>query len=123
MTGYVRQSTTDIITGADITAGPLNSEFNKLRDAFSNDSSKSHTHDGSTGNSTKIALSTSVSGYLPATHGGTGGKNNYTATSLPTISDDGTQGYAIGSLWFNSSTNKLYVATSIVTSNLSLIHI
>ena len=117
MTGYVRQSNTDIITGADITAAPLNAEFNKLRDAFSNDVTKSHTHDGSNGNSSKIVLSTSVSGYLPAVHGGTGGKNNFSATLLPTTTDDNSQGYALGSLWYDTNTNRLFVCTQNTTSN------
>ena len=44
MTGYTRQSSANIINGADITAPPLNAEFNKLRDAF--DASSGHSHDG-----------------------------------------------------------------------------
>lgn len=117
MTGYVRMSANDIITGADIKAAPLDTEFNKLRDAFSNDAAKSHTHDGSIGNSTKIALTTSVSGYLPAVHGGTGGKNNFAGTTIPTTTDDTSQGYEIGSVWYNTSTGRLYVCTTSTASN------
>ena len=100
MTGYTRQSSANIINGADITAPPLNAEFNKLRDAF--DASSGHSHDGSTGNSPKIDLTTSVTGTLPAIHGGSGGKNNFSATSTPVGTDDSTQGYAVGSFWYNT---------------------
>jgi hypothetical protein len=34
MAGYTRQSVADIINGANITAPPLNSEFNQLQTAF-----------------------------------------------------------------------------------------
>jgi hypothetical protein len=112
MTGYVRMSANDIITGADIKAAPLNDEFNKLRDAFSNDSAKSHAHDGSIGNSTKINLATSVSGYLPVAHGGMGGISNFTANSNPTTADDTDSGYAIGSSWINTATNQMFICTS-----------
>ena len=115
MTGYTRQSSANIINGADITAPPLNAEFNKLRDAF--DASSGHSHDGSTGNSPKIDLTTSVSGTLPAIHGGSGGKNNFSATSTPVATDDSTQGYAVGSFWYNTQTQKLYVLTNSTASS------
>ena len=34
MAGYTRQSIADIINGADITAPPLNAEFDQLASAF-----------------------------------------------------------------------------------------
>ena len=115
MTGYTRQSSAQIINGADITAPPLNAEFNKLRDSF--DGVTGHSHDGSAGNSPKIDLATSVSGTLPAVHGGSGGKNNFAATSTPVATDDSSQGYAIGSFWYNTSTAKLYVLTDATASS------
>lgn len=36
-------------------------------------------------------------------------KNNYKATTAPTVSDDLLNGYSIGSQWINTSTNALYV--------------
>ena len=107
MTGYTRQSVADIINGAEITAPPLNSEFNQLTSAFNGGAG--HSHDGSTGNAPPIALATSVSGYLPAVHGGIGGKNNNTATTTPLVTNDGTEGYAPMSLWENTTTGRIYV--------------
>lgn len=46
MTGYVRQSSADIVPTAVVRAAPLNNEFNTLRDAFS--STGGHKHDGTT---------------------------------------------------------------------------
>jgi septal ring-binding cell division protein DamX len=110
MTGYVRQSALQIVTGQDITAAPLDAEFNKLRDAM--DVTGGHTHDGSSvGEGPKINLSTSIVGFLPATHGGSGGKNNFSATTVPGASDDTTQGYAVGSLWYNTSSTLLYICS------------
>ena len=107
MAGYTRQSVADIINGAEITAPPLNSEFNQLTSAFNGGAG--HSHDGSTGNAPPIALATSVSGYLPAVHGGIGGKNNNTATTTPLVTNDGTEGYAQMSLWENTTTGRIYV--------------
>ena len=41
-------------------------------------------------------------------------KNNVSA-STPNINDDNTQSYEVGSLWFDTSDNEVYVATSVVT--------
>jgi hypothetical protein len=90
MAGYTRQSVADIINGANITAPPLNAEFNQLQTAF--DPTSGHSHDGSAGNSPKINLATSVSGYLLPANGGTGGRSNTTATSNPTTTDDANAG-------------------------------
>lgn len=73
MTGYVRQSTANIIAGQDITALPLANEFNALEAAFN--SSTGHTHDGTTGNGPLINLTASVVGVLPVANGGTGAAN------------------------------------------------
>ena len=107
MAGYTRQSAPDIINGAEITAPPLIAEFNQLQSAF--DGTSGHSHDGTTGNSPKINLQTSVSGYLLPANGGTGGQNNITATSNPTVTDDVNAGYAAGSIWLNTSTSRFFI--------------
>lgn len=107
MAGYTRQSAPDIINGAEVTAPPLIAEFNQIESAFSG--TTGHSHDGSTGNSLKINLQTSVSGYLLPANGGTGGQNNVQATSNPTITDDVNAGYAPGNIWLNTSTNRFFV--------------
>ena len=113
MAGYTRQSVSQIINGADITAPPLNAEFNQLLAAF--EAATGHGHTGATGDAPQIPLATSVSGVLPAVHGGTGGKNNFT-TSNPTITNDSTQSYAVGSLWINTTTKRIFICTSAASS-------
>ena len=107
MAGYVRQSVASIVNGLNITAPPLNAEFNSLQSAFNG--TTGHTHDGTTGEAPKIALATSVSGYLPALNGGVGGRNNNTATTDPTTGSDVNSGYAPGSIWVNTTTDRVYV--------------
>lgn len=67
--GYTRQSAASIVTDEVINAAPLNAEFNAIKDAF--DSTSGHSHDGTTGESQKIPLTTSVTGILPIANGGT----------------------------------------------------
>ena len=107
MAGYTRQSIASIINGEDITAPPLTAEFNQLADAFNG--STGHAHDGTSGNAPKIDLTTSVTGYLPAVHGGTGGKNNFAATTNPLATNDAGDGYAPGSLWENTTTGRVFI--------------
>ena len=114
MAGYIRQSVADIINGAEITAPPLNAEFNQLRNAF--DGATGHAHDGSAGNAPQIELSTSVAGYLLPAHGGVGGRNNVTATSNPLVTSDLNAGYAPGSIWLNVTTNRLFVCVANTSS-------
>lgn len=38
-------------------------------------------------------------------------KNNYTATTNPTVNDDSSQGYSAGSVWYNTSTQEAYLCT------------
>ena len=114
MAGYTRQSVADIINGAEITAPPLNAEFNQLRNAF--DATGGHSHDGSAGNAPAINLQTSVSGYLLPINGGTGGKSNVTATSNPTLTDDVVAGYAPGSVWLNTSTSRIFICVNNTSS-------
>ena len=115
MAGYTRQSAAQIYNGADITAPPLNAEFNKLEDTF--DGSSGHSHDGTTGQGPKINLATSLSGYLPAVHGGTGGKNTWDSTSNPTTSNDATEGYAVGSLWENTTTGRVFICVGNIANS------
>ena len=70
MTGYVRQSSPDIQPDEEITADPLNREFDAIQDAFHRTSG--HTHDGTTGSGPKIVLNDAVTGTLPIANGGTG---------------------------------------------------
>jgi len=42
-------------------------------------------------------------------------QNEYNAGVDPTVSDDNTQGYEVGSLWVNTSNNKAYVAVDVST--------
>ena len=107
MAGYTRQSAPDIINGAEITAPPLIAEFNQIEAALSGTSG--HSHDGSTGNAPPIDLQTSVVGYLLPINGGTGGKNNVTATANPTLTDDVNAGYAPGNIWLNTTTGRFFV--------------
>lgn len=106
MAGYTRQSASSIQNTLDITAAPLNNEFNALQTAFG---TTGHTHTGAAGDGPKIPLGTSVSGYLPVANGGSGGLNNTTATTNPTTGDDSADGYAVGSTWVNTSTDRMYV--------------
>lgn len=68
--GYVRQSSADIVQGNIVNAGPINNEFNALRDAF--DGNLGHSHDGTVGEGPLINLTNAVTGTLPAFNGGTG---------------------------------------------------
>ena len=94
-------------------APPLNAEFNQVASAF--DGSTGHEHTGAAGDAPKIDLTTSVDGYLPQNNGGTGGKNNLSATSNPTVGDDAADGYVPGSLWENTTTGRLFVCVGNTT--------
>lgn len=41
--------------------------------------------------------------------------SNMNAASNPAVTSDNTQGYSIGSTWFNTTTNSMFVATSVAT--------
>lgn len=109
MAGYTRQSSASIVNGSAITAPPINAEFNQLLAAFN--ASTGHGHTGGTGDAPKIPLATSVSGFLPVANGGSAGKNNFSATSTPVVGDDSADGYAVGSMWTNTSTDRVYICT------------
>ena len=119
MAGYTRQSVADIINGLEVTAPPLNAEFNQI--AASHNGSTGHTHDGTTGQGPKINLQTSVIGQLPPQGGGGGGANNFVSDRNPTKDDDVTVsfdnngdetedglGFSTGSLWGNSTTGRIF---------------
>ena len=114
MAGYTRQSASSIQNTLDITAAPLNSEFNQLQTAFG---TSGHTHTGVAGDSAKIPLASSVTGYLPAAHGGVGGLNKLDATSDPTVNDDTDIGYAVGSIWVNVTTDRMHVCANSTADN------
>lgn len=107
--GYTRRSIADIVNGENITAPPINAEYNAIETAF--DGTDGHSHDGTLGNAPPINLVGSITGYLPAVHGGVGGKNNTTATANPTGLDDSDDGYAAGSIWVNTTTRRVFVCT------------
>ena len=115
MAGYVRQSAATIIPGANITSSPLNSEFNKLVEVFN--VSSGHSHNGSTaGEGPPINLTTSISGFLPTANGGVAGLNNTTATGNPGVNNDlANQGYNVGSIWINVSTDKVFICVDAST--------
>ena len=71
MAGYTRQSAASIVALAEITASPLNAEFNQLQSAFH--ATTGHGHTGAAGDGPLIVLTTSVSGVLPIANGGTAG--------------------------------------------------
>ena len=58
MAGYSRQSTSDIVPTAVVKAGPINAEYNKLRDAFTFSSSAAtgHRHDGDSDEGSYVPL-------------------------------------------------------------------
>lgn len=112
MAGYTRQSVADILNGENVTAPPLNAEFNTLQDAFG---TGGHSHDGSVGNGPKINLATSVTGVLSPNNGGFGGRNVFDQTSNPNQTADVAQGYAVGSVWINVTTNKSFQCLSNTT--------
>lgn len=64
-----------------------------------------------------FAQTANQSGMVPNTAIPSGvAQNNLTASGSPSASNDQTQGYAVGSLWQNSSTGQIWVARSVATS-------
>jgi len=57
-----------------------------------------------------------ANGAWPAPTQFTSQKNNFTATRDPATTDDGTQGYSIGSIWINTSTSAYFVAENVTTN-------
>jgi hypothetical protein len=106
-TGYVRQSSADIVTGAVVEAAPINLEYNAIRDAFHETSG--HSHDATTGEGPKIGLTTSVSGVLPVANGGFAAIHKINGTTAPTANEDSDDGYGVGSHWLDTTNDKAYV--------------
>lgn len=105
--GYTRQSVVDIQPGQDVLASPVNDEFNAIQAAFHG--SSGHSHDSSSGEGPKISLTTSISGVLPVANGGYAAIHNIGGGSAPTADDDTGDGYGVGSVWIDTSTNIAYV--------------
>jgi hypothetical protein len=64
MSGYTRQSSADIVPTAIVKAAPLNTEFNKLRDAFDFDTTGAtgHHHDGTADEGSYVPLIADIDG-------------------------------------------------------------
>lgn len=110
-TGYTRQSLADIQPGQDIAAGPINAELNQIQSAFN--ATTGHAHDGSLGNGPKINLTTSVTGILPVANGGSGGTSLVSSASDPGVDDDSDDGYVVGTIWTNTTTNRSFIAADV----------
>lgn len=114
-TGYTRQSAADIVTGANITAAPLNAEFNAIQSAFN--SSTGHSHDGTSGEGPLIDLTAAITGVLPVANGGIAAKHKIDATTAPGTSDDSSSGYGPGSIWIDVTNDKAYVCVDATVAN------
>ncbi|QIG69466.1 putative phage tail fiber protein [Rhizobium phage RHph_N3_13] len=104
---YTRQSAAEIQTGEIVQASPLNAEFNQLQSAF--DGSTGHSHDGTVGEGPKISLTSSITGVLPVLNGGIAGIHKTNATTAPAVTDDANDGYAVGSVWVNTTADVVYI--------------
>ena len=64
MSGYTRQSAADIVPTAIVKAAPLNTEFNKIRDAFDFDTTGAtgHRHDGTSDEGSYVPLIADLDG-------------------------------------------------------------
>lgn len=106
-TGYTRQSSAEIDDGEIIEALHLENEFDAIQAAFH--SSSGHSHDATSGEGPKIALTTSISGVLPVANGGIAGIHKVNGTTAPTTGDDSDDGYAVGSLWIDTTNDVIYI--------------
>lgn len=106
-TGYTRQSAAEIAPNETITAAGLEDEFDAI-EAFAHGST-GHSHDGTTGEGPKIALTTSISGILPVANGGFGGIHKLNGTTAPTVNDDTGDNYVPGSLWVDTTNDIAYI--------------
>ena len=65
------------------------------------------THGSRSGGTLHALASASGAGFKP--------QSNLVATTNPTVSNDGTQGYTVGSTWVNTNNNSCWVAISVAT--------
>jgi hypothetical protein len=86
MAGYTRQSSASIQPNEDVTAAPLNDEFNQIQSAFN--ASTGHAHDGTTGNGPQLNLTAAVTGVLPQANGGTGSSDGNISFGVITATTD-----------------------------------
>ena len=115
--GYTRQSASNIADGNVVEASHFNTEFNAIQSAF--DSSGGHSHDGSSGESQKIVLTSGstqgVTGVLPLANGGLG-LDASSGGNLPSIRTS--LGLGTGNdLTFNALT---VTTTSTLTGNVTV---
>jgi microcystin-dependent protein len=104
--GYTRQSAAEIAPGETITDTALEAEFDGIEAAFHG--STGHTHDGTTGEGPAISLTTSISGVLPVANGGIAGIHKLNAAVAPAVTDDSGDGYAVGSVWIDTTADISY---------------
>jgi len=115
--GYTRQSASNIADGNVVEASHFNTEFNAIQSAF--DSSGGHSHDGSSGESQQIVLTSGstqgVTGVLPLANGGLG-LDASNSNNLPSIRTSLGMGTA-NDLTFNALT---VGTTSTLTGNVTV---
>jgi len=63
--------------------------------------------------------STATLAIWKQTNGGGGVLNNFTAVTNPTVTDDSSGGYSVGSVWINTAASQIFVATDVTLSNAS----
>lgn len=106
-TGYTRQSAAQIAPSNTITAAGLEAEFDAIEAAFHGTTGA--IHDGTTGEGPRIPLTTSISGVLPVANGGYAGIHKVNGTAAPTVNEDSNDGYAVGSMWLDTTADIAYV--------------
>lgn len=114
MTGYIRQSTAEIIPGKVVKAEPLNRELNALQNAFSG--TVGHTHSGSSGDSPPIDLAIGTTGILPQNRGGTGGTDKESARAALEVQEQNDLLDSISNL--TTSNNKGIYLSGVNTASL-----
>lgn len=115
---YSRQSSAEIVNGQVINDSDFNNEYDAIvsgiGSAFS--ATLGHNHTGTYGQGPLIAITgtlgvTGITGILAAQYGGI----KY-STSDPAVTDGGST-YALGSLWFNTSSLELFQCKDNTASN------
>lgn len=62
---------------------------------------------------TNVYYGPKTGGAWGSSHAFTGPRGNFGATTDPTVNNDSSAGYGIGSLWINVSTSRVFLATSV----------